>query len=150
MIPLDDPDARDPAALTEPRLRRVYAYWLERKGARRFPARGDIDPADFTYALGHVMMVAGEREPLRFQVRLHGSEMARRSGYDLTGKWLDDIPISEAREAALAVCRDLVATGEVRAFQRRRILDGRLRRFEVLWLPFSENGTDVSLLLCAL
>jgi hypothetical protein len=35
-------------------LLRLYQYWDERRGKRRFPARGEIDLIDFTYALGRV------------------------------------------------------------------------------------------------
>jgi hypothetical protein len=51
-------------------LRRLLAYWQERRGARRFPARGDVDPVEFRYALGHVSMVDVVGDPPRFRFRL--------------------------------------------------------------------------------
>jgi hypothetical protein len=70
---LDDhgSDVRDlPSQIEDRRLAQLYDYWLSRKGSRRFPSRGDIDPLDFRYVLGHVMLVDVLRDPVRFRVRL--------------------------------------------------------------------------------
>ena len=90
------------------------------------------------------------REPLRFFVRLHGSNMATRAGYDLTGKLLDDLPVPEYRAYVIARCKGLVNTGAPLAVRHDRLLGGHLQRYEALWLPFSSNGADVTMLLCAL
>src|SRR5215471_13459596 len=87
--------------IREPRLKRLFAYWCAAKRGRRMPARRDLDPLDFPYALGYVMLVDVLREPLRFRVRLHGTEITRRVFYDLTGKLLDDIPDPEYRHYAV-------------------------------------------------
>jgi hypothetical protein len=136
--------------IEEPNLRRLYDYWLSRKGAHRFPARHDVDPLDFTYVLGSVMLLDVLRDPLRFRVRLHGTEMVSRAGYDLTGKLLDELPITDYRTYVIDRCRQLVTTGTPAVVRHDRIIDGRHRRYEALWLPFSGNGSDVSILLCAL
>jgi hypothetical protein len=136
--------------IRDPRLRSLYDYWQARKAARRFPARRDIDPLDFRYVLGSVMLVNVLREPLRFRVRLHGDKMARRAGYDLTGKLLDELPISDYRTYVIGRCRGLVESGEPLSLHHDRIIDGRSHRYEALWLPLSEDGSSVSMLLCAL
>src|SRR4051812_37301044 len=139
-----DSDLRElPSQIEDRRLARLYDYWLSCKGSRRFPSRSDIDPVDFRYVLGHVMLVDVLRDPLRFRVRLHGSDMARWANYDLTGKFLDDLPVADYREG-------LVAGGEPLLVRHNRILDGKLQQYEALWLPLSESGVEVSMLLCAL
>ena len=92
-------EVRLPAAtdLRDARLRRLYEYWLAKKGQRRFPSRRDIDPVDFPYVLGHVILFDVMRDPLRFRVRVHGTEMVAKAGYDLTGKFLDALPITDYR-----------------------------------------------------
>jgi len=146
--------AADPADLAaqirDPRLARLYAYWVECRGARRFPARRDIDPLEFGYVLGHIMMLDVLVEPLRFRVRLHGTGMVTRAQYDLTGKFLDDLPITEYRAYVTERCRSLVADGEPQLVHHDRVLDGHKRRYEALWLPFSDDGVTVTMLLCAL
>jgi len=139
-----------PSQIEDRRLARLYDYWLTRKGSRRFPSRSDIDPIDFRYILGHLMLVDVLRDPLRFRVRLHGSDMARRANYDLTGKFLDDLPIADYRDYVIDRCKGLVADGEPILVHHNRVLDFRLRQYEALWLPFSESGVEVTMLLCAL
>lgn len=131
-------------------LARFYEYWLARKAARRFPARRDIDPLDFPYLLGRLMLVDVLHEPLRFRVRLHGSELASRAGYDLTGKFVDELPIHGYRNYVLAQCKSVVEAGEPRVVRNNRVLDERPWCYEALWLPFSDDGEAVTMLACAL
>jgi hypothetical protein len=144
------PQAGSLPDITEPRLQRLYSYWLERKGSRCLPARRDIDPIDFAYLLGHIMLVEVLRDPLRFRVRVHGTEMARRAHYELTGKFLDELPISEYRTYVIERCRNLAETGEPTVVHHDRELDGRNHRYEAVWLPLSDDGTTVTQLICAL
>ena len=136
--------------IQDSRLRRLYEYWLIKKGNRRFPARRDIDPLDFTYVLGHVMLLDVLRDPLRFRVRVHGTDMVRRAGYDLTGKLMDDLPITDYRRYVRERCEGLVRTGEPLALRHNRTLDQRIRCYEALWLPLSDDGQQVTMLLCAM
>ena len=43
--------------LNDDRLRRLFAYWLEKRGDRLFPAKAEIDPVEFSYILGYVTLV---------------------------------------------------------------------------------------------
>jgi hypothetical protein len=38
--------------IDDDRLRRLFAYWLEKRGERPFPAKAEIDPVEFSYILG--------------------------------------------------------------------------------------------------
>src|SRR4051794_34289618 len=61
--------ARDVAdGIRAARLQRLHPYWTERKGDRRMPARRDIDPLDFPYLLGNIMLLDVVGEPPRFRV----------------------------------------------------------------------------------
>jgi len=138
------------AEVLDSRLRRLYEYWCAKKGTRRFPARADIDPLDFPYMLGNIMLLDVVRDPLRFRVRVHGTEMVMRAGYELTGKFLDDLPITDYRRYVRERCEGLVRDGEPLIVRHNRALDGHSRRYEAIWLPFSDDGQNVSMLLCAL
>jgi hypothetical protein len=139
------------ATIQDPRLARFYGYWLSQKGHRRFPARCDIDPIDFSYLLGHVMMFdVVAPPPMRFRVRLHGTELTERAHYDLSGKCLDEMPDAQQRALVTARCEGLVGSGEPLVIRHDRILDGRLCPYEALWLPFSGDGSSVTMLLCAM
>ena len=142
------PDLADEIA--EPRLQKLYAYWAKARGARPLPARRDIDPLDFAYMLGHVMLIDVLRDPLRFRVRLHGSEMAMRADQDLTGKLRDAMPAGDFRDYVIARCRGLVERAQPLRVQQDRALDGRLHSYEALWLPLSDDGSTVSMLMLGL
>jgi hypothetical protein len=144
------PPSGELTGFTEPPLQRLYDYWRERRNGGRYPRRCDIDPLDFAYLLGNVMLVDVLRNPLRFRMRVHGSEMTRRAHYDLTGKFLDELPIAEYRNYVIGRCTKLVETGEPALVNGERVLDGRRHRYEAVWMPLSENGSDVSMLLCGL
>ena len=99
--------------IKDTRLRRLYEYWLQRKGGRRFPSRRDIDPVEIRYVLGWVMLIDALRDPVRFRVRLHGTGMAGEAHYDLTGKFIDELPHPEYRDM-----RSASATASSRAANR--------------------------------
>src|SRR5258707_2720250 len=90
----------EPTALqvVSPLLQRLLADWQVRRRERTLPARRDFDPLDLKYILGKLLLVDVERQPLRFRFRLVGTELARRSGVELTGRTLDDYPSPEYRE----------------------------------------------------
>jgi hypothetical protein len=136
--------------ISKPRLQKFYSYWLARKGSRRFPSRRDIDPLEFGYLLPDMMLVDVLRVPMRFRVRVHGTEMVRRAHYDLTGKLLDDLPTTDYRNYVIERCRQLVETGEPTLVHYNRMLDGRHHRHEAIWLPLSEDGVSVTQLICGL
>jgi hypothetical protein len=138
------------ADIQDHRLRRFYDYWLEKRGERRMPARRDIDPLDFPYVLGHLMLIDVLRDPQRFRVRLHGTNVVARMHYDMTGKLLDEVPRPEWRAYVLDRCRGLAARGEPLLLMNDLTLDGWSSRYEALWLPFSEDGVSVTLLVCAM
>jgi len=139
------------ADLVDPLLRRLFAYWDEKRAGREMPARADVDPIDLRFILGQLILVdVLPEKPPRFRIRLHGTELARRAGYELTGKMLDELPSTEFRTLAR---RSFATTAETRRpFHsiRDRILDGKLRRYETLMLPLSPDGDRVDMLLVGL
>jgi hypothetical protein len=149
--------AQPPAAMVTlldkietPKLRKLYAYWDERRQGREFPARRDIDPLDFRYALGRIMLLDVLYEPLRFRFRLHGTALALRAGYDMTGKMADTLPNRDNRAVLLERCRMLVEMRQPAAVTKERILGKDYYGYEALWLPLSEDGKTISMLMCAL
>jgi hypothetical protein len=134
----------------EPRLARLYAYWLSRKGARRFPARRDLDPVDLRYVLGHLLLIDVLRDPLRFRFRLHGSQIVSRVQYDMTGKFVEDMPDPDYRDYVIRRCTGLIVSAEPLSLRRDRTLDGKPYSYEALWLPFSEDGNEITMLLCGM
>jgi hypothetical protein len=130
-----------------PCLRQLYGYWATRRGSNEFPARRDIDPLDFPQALGHVVLLDVLYGPLRFRFRLHGTELVRHAGYDMTGKMVDDLPNHANRTTLLARCRSLIETRAPVAVVRERILGQRVFGYEAVWLPLADDGRTISILM---
>src|SRR6266852_1145497 len=127
------------------------ALW--RRDVRRvrdFPARRDIDPLDFRYALGHVKLLDVLRQPLRFRFRLHGTALTLRAGYDMTGKLADELPNAKNRAMLIERCRTVVEQRRPLAMTDNRLLGRSTLWFEVLWLPLAEDGSTISMLIVAL
>ncbi len=137
-----------PTVIREPRLRRLYDYWDAARRRRRFPSRRDIDPLDFPYILGNVMLVDVLDDPPRF--RVHGTNLVARSHYDLTGKLVDELPLADYRDLTLKRCHELAVRPQPLWVEHDRMLDDRIFHYQALWLPFSDDDATVSMLMCAL
>jgi hypothetical protein len=128
-------------------VKRLYAYWVARRGARPFPSRDEIDPVDFDFVLGRVSLVDVLDQPRRYRYRLVGTTMTDNLGYEMTGKFLDQLPESEMR-AYLDRLYGKVVAERVPVYQRDQItLDGRLWKSETIVLPLSSDGHTINLLM---
>jgi hypothetical protein len=79
-----------PQVAVQPVLHGLYRYWNQKRGARPMPDRADIDPLEIDRAiLPHVMLL--ELIGPRVRYRLIGTEVAKRSGLDPTGKYVDEV-----------------------------------------------------------
>lgn len=138
--------------ISNPRLRRLYETWLEKQAGKPYPARSDFDPVnDLRFILGNLMLVdVVGGDPPDFRIRLHGSSLVVRHGYELTGKMLDELPIPEQRDRARQTFSTVVATGEPLHSNRDQLFGDRLRRYEAIVLPLSNNGATVDMLLVGL
>jgi hypothetical protein len=133
------------------KLKRLYEYWAAKRGDRRFPARADIDPVDMAFALGSVILAEVLPEtPPRFRIRLHGTTLTQRVGYDLTGKMLDEMPVPEFRDLSTRSFTKVVSTGEPLHVLADRLVDARMQRYEAILMPLSSDGERIDMLLVGL
>lgn len=73
------------AQLVAAEQRQLYEYWLEKRGKLPFPARADINPAEFSRLLPGISLV--ERDDLgAFKVRLAGTRLREVYGREVTGE----------------------------------------------------------------
>ena len=130
-----------------PVLRKLYAYWDNVRGARELPAWRDFDAHHLSFIASNILLIDVQHEPLAFRFRAHGLQLAWRIGYDMTGKLVDELPHPQNRAVLLERCRDLVASRRPYVGQGERNVAGRELPYEVVWLPLSEDGQRVDLLL---
>ena len=139
-----------PAEIEAEELRRLYAYWLSRRAGRRYPARRNIDPLDFRYLMGRIVLIDVLRAPLRFRIRLQGVEVVKYFRRDLTGKTFEDIARPELRAFMLHRAKELVEAGEPHFARRELVKDDRALRFEVAVLPLADDGFTIDMVLLAI
>src|SRR5579864_4997279 len=106
-----------------PPLRQLFAYWHDQLRGRVMPSMRDLDPADFEFARDFALLIDVVEEPLGFRIRLHGSELARQAGYDMTGKMVDELPGAENRSVLLRRCHDLVSKRQPLVVRSERVVD---------------------------
>lgn len=139
----------DVTALTNPALRRLHAEWEARRRAPRFPSRADFDPAEMKYVLGHLSLIEVRRHPLRFYFRVHASNIATRTGFDMTRKFLDQHPDVRLRTQILDhYLRTLDERRPIAAQRAQQFTDTMtMLDCEALSLPLARDGENIDMLM---
>jgi hypothetical protein len=129
--------------------RTLLDYWLSKRGNRRMPSRADIDPAELVGLLPNLMLVDVVEEGARFRFRLVGTRVARASGEDRTGRFLDEYAFFRAYPSVTDQYRQAATEGEpllaTEIFFNRE--HGTAYDVERLLLPLGHNGEKADMLL---
>lgn len=134
--------------LHDHRLRRLYDYWHEKRGTRRMPSREDIDPIDIAFCLGYLCLVDVEPgDPLRFRFRVDGSNCVSISGVEMTGRYVDEIPLTDYRLIMETAYRQIYLTKAPHYYIDDEIWDDRRYRTEGILLPLSNDDDVVNMLI---
>jgi hypothetical protein len=132
---------------TDQRMLRIYHYWQLQRRGRRFPARKDLDPIDFNFALGRVSIIEVHREPLQFRYRLVSTRLTEHLGYEMTGRSVDDITDSAMREFTRAFYERVLARAAPTYECGSVVINGFRWSHETLALPLSAGGENIDMLL---
>jgi hypothetical protein len=144
----------DPPApsLTAPPLRFLLDHWHRLTDAGALPRARDIDAVELRPALGHMMLLEPVDLGRDFRYRLYGGELARVSGFDMTGKCLSEHPASAYAAAfGIALYRAVMQRRRPLYTVRHPVGAKIARRWQALALPFVDDADDtrVTRLLCA-
>jgi len=74
-----------------PMVRRLNAWWLAHRRADCIPDRGDFDPEAVKPLLPNLFIAEAEHAPFRVRYRLVGTKAVGVIGFDITGRYLDDL-----------------------------------------------------------
>jgi len=66
-------------------------WWVAKKGAGGVPDRRSFDPAEFKALMPNLVIVEIEPDPFRVRYRLVGTRVAQFTGFDFTGRYLDEL-----------------------------------------------------------
>ena len=134
--------------ISDDRVRKAFAYWSNARQGRPMPARSDIDPLDLRFCLGWICMIDVQHtSPLRFRFRLDGSKLVHLTGFDLTGKYVDQIEWEDYRRLAEMVYGRVAETKKPLFLGNMEDWSERGFYMESVTLPLSDNGTDVTSLM---
>ena len=133
------------------RLGDLTAYWDAKRGGRRMPGMGEIDPVEMAKHLGRLCLIDVSREPMRFRWRLMGSSVVDTLRLDATGDYLDEADGPAAFESIAESCRWVVR--ERAPLRSVGTLPhagfGRIG-YESVELPLSGDGENVDRILSQL
>jgi hypothetical protein len=140
----------NPQSCGHPDLEFVYAYWQKLRNGRPMPSRADLVIRDLTKQLGWLSLLDVLPEADDFRYRLIGTKITLYFGADTTGKTVTETFAANPGAGALVtrilqqVVRDKVT---IRTYGDLSWLGRGLEDFESLFLPFSDDGTTVNMIL---
>lgn len=128
-------------------LRCMYAYWRSKRPPGMLPARADIDPADFPWALGLVCLLQVERETLSFRYRLDGSIVADDNGEDLTGRLTDAVRPVFFAGILHRHFSEVVRSHAPSLYEIAVRYQGEGRSYRRVAMPLATNGRDIDMIM---
>jgi hypothetical protein len=136
----------------EPAIGQLYEYWCRQRGSHRFPARAEIDPIEMKAALGGITLFEVHRDTpqpgsFRFRYRLIGSAIVARDGFDLTGRWVDELPLKQYRALLLSRLDMLARAPGTLLVHNQQFYDERWYDYEAIWLPLASDHENVDILM---
>jgi hypothetical protein len=95
--------------LDDPLHRQMYAYWQRKRGPRRIPSRGDIDPTEIPRLLPNLLIseYVSEGDTGRWRYRLAGTAVAAAFGRNPTGHYIDELTKGDYRAFIERIHRDV-------------------------------------------
>jgi hypothetical protein len=137
------------ARIQHPILKRMVAFWDDKRAGRDWPLRTDFDPLEFWFAVGYVSLIdvrleAGRR---RYFFRLDGTRQVDLFGVDFTGKFLDQVYDAASLPLAEASYGAAVEQGEPQYYVRQVEFHERPIQYEIVILPLSRTGAAVDMLM---
>jgi hypothetical protein len=139
----------EPISIVNPDLKKLHAYWLEKRGTKFAPTRKDMVLKDLKFILPktYILDVMG---PYRFRYRVAGSDLEHAYGGKLTGNFVHEIDLDHVRKMVLDKYEGVVTDAQPMCVHRKLIKDdGRHLEYENLALPISADGKKIDMLFGA-
>lgn len=122
--------------------------WWTNKCAADIPDRNDFDPADFKRLLPNILITDIEQAPFRVRYRVVGTRVVEATGFNITGRYLDELMPTEAEAPWLQLyerCCEL--RSPVIGTSTCTTTNGGLFTHEFGLFPLRKNGTSVDQVL---
>jgi hypothetical protein len=69
----------------------LHAWWQAHRGQAGMPDRRDVDPIALKALLPNLFIAEVEHAPFRIRYRLIGTKAVQVTGFDITGRYLDEL-----------------------------------------------------------
>jgi len=120
--------------------RKMYAYWNARRGSRRAPERGDIEPGAIREILGDSFIVSFD-DAAEHPFRLAGTRVCALFGHELKGSSFVQLWDLASRNLLRGLARSVAdEAGAVVAGVGARTAQGSHADLELLLLPLYHRG----------
>ena len=129
--------------------RELFDYWLRSAGARRMPARSDLDPLKVPRLLPNLGLIDVREGIERATFRLAGMRLRDVYGQEVTGKRVDEVYCGDCADYWRRIHARVVEAGQPLHGVVRGPAAGR-DHIVLFWmrLPLSEDGGTVDRILC--
>lgn len=126
----------------------LFEYWRSIHPESGLPARRDFDPLDLPPGYWpNISLVDVTKDPLRFRLRLVGTEIVRFKQRDGTGQWLDEFIPGFENSPEFEMFRSCVMAGTPKYGKNIAEAEGAAARIERICLPLASDGVNVDVLL---
>lgn len=131
-------------------IRQLFVYWQSKCAAGRIPRRADIDPIEIPGLMPNLIIADIEYDPFRVRYRLVGTKVVEMTGYEFTGKYLDEIALPND-EGPFLECYQMACETKMPVMARGKWHhpDNTVEEYDICVLPLSDDGARVNMALAA-
>ena len=86
----------DIAQSASPKVKALHTWWMAHRGDADMPDRSALWPGDILALLPSIFIAELERDPFRIRYRLVGTRAVALTGFDFTGRYLDEMQRADA------------------------------------------------------
>ena len=127
--------------ITEPDIRSVFEYWVQKRRDMNVPLKRDIDPAELSNRVLPWLFMYKQEAGGRLRCILLGTGIAKIDEADATGRYLDKVVPPHALESRIRLFASTLEQARPTYYQGRYAMSGRASRsFSRLLLPISAAG----------
>jgi hypothetical protein len=134
----------DPEDCLSQLVKRLHAWWIAARSSADVPDRADLRPDEMKPLLPFLFIADAEHDPFRIRYRLVGTRATEVTGFDVTGRYLDELLSAEPDQPWMDHYR--------RAYVTRKPLlgattvptsDGKLFTYEFGIFPLRRGGDTI-------
>ena len=133
----------DVSIVQSQRIRTLNTYW-QAKAKGKVPSRSDIDPVDVRELLPNLMMIDMLGDPTRFRYRLVGTRVVQYTGFDFTGRCLDEMVFQGRDFMEQCYCRMLAEKRPIFGHYAWLVRSRHFGQCEFGLFPLSDDGVTVN------